>query len=1105
MNESWKVCLVYCLLAFIALMPCVSYAQTAQGRISGVVTDPDGAVMPGTLVVSINEGTGVQTRATTNEVGRYVLPFLAPGHYKIVTTMQGFKRYERSGIVIETSQILELNITMSLGAVTETLTVSSEAPLLQTSDSTVGQVIDSRTVTDMPLAGRRALELVRLSSNAVFLSYSGDAKPLFAVAGGRGYKSTYMLDGGNIQNIRMASAQVDIDPPVEVIQEFKVVSNGYAAEYGGSASGVLISTTKSGTNQFHGSGFEYFRNDKLDAPGFFAPVQNGEKVKAPLRYNLFGGTLGGPIIKNRTHFFVGYEGTRKSDGSTQVMTVPDALQKAGDFSQTFDAKGALIPIYDPASTHIVNGKSVRDAFPGNVIPSGRLDPVAVGLAKYWPSPNRAPSNLAGAQNFAGNRADMFHRDNVTSRIDHVFSDNNRFFFRFVYNRDPYTWTSNYPGSVGDPQFPISPTRWESSYLFKDTYTVSPNLIADFGYSYSNRTWYANSAGLGSNVIQEVGLPGVSNDAFPAITGTGMANLGSSAERMQFPIRQHQVTNSWTWVKNSHVFKFGGEIRKGINVDINRPIISGQYTFNKTGTGQVGVGSSGVPFASYMLGWVNNFSQRETQKLDKYSYYFAWYAQDDWKILPNLTLNVGLRWETDGPVMDKNNRTNSFDRYQINPVSGTPGVVKFTGLNGWQTEPYYYDWNNFGPRFGFSWKPLSSDTWVVRGGYGIFYEGPSASANAATLGFENSAASASPDNGVTPAMILRNGPEVSASPLDLNDSFGAVPVGDKATTNVTFYEQNRRTGYAQHINLGVQRLLPGDMVLEVSYVANLSRKLPNANMNINQVPPNEMGPGNAQVLRPYPQFLNVTILSPTIGANNYHSGSIRVEKRFSAGLSFLGGYTWARSIGDTNDQTGDVGDNQIYMDYYNRRLDRGPDALDIVHRFAWSSTYDLPWGRGRRWLKSGLVSQALGGWTVGSIVNIQSAGPFTVTMQSNTTNAFSAGGLRANVLRDGNLPTSERTVDRWFDTSAFAAPDAYTFGNAGRGILRGDGRVNFDFSVNKSFYLTESKYVQFRGDFFNIFNHPDFALPNRALGSSNFGTIGGATDGRTIQFGLRFAF
>ncbi len=1101
---AWSI--VFLVAATLLFLPSAATAQTAQGRITGTVSDSSSAVIPGVEVIATNDDTGIVTRAQTNEVGLFVLPFLQVGTYTITATADGFKRYERSGVTIETSQVLELNIMMELGAVSETVTVTSESPLLQTSDSTVGQLINQRAVEDMPLGNRRALELVKLSSNVIFVNYAGDAKPQFAMAGGRGYKSTYVLDGGNIQNIRMASLQVDIDPPVEVIKEFRVIQNGYAAEFGASGSGVLISTTKSGTNEIHGSAFEYFRNDALDAAGFFAPTRGTEKIKAPLRYNLFGGTVGGPIIKNKTHFFAGYEGTRKSEGSTQILTVPTTEQMRGDFSQTTDNAGNLITIYNPFSTRTEGGKTIRDPFPGNVIPGDVVDPVSSGLTKYWPEVNRPATNLSGAQNFAGNRARKFNRDNLTVRLDHAFTDSNRFFFRYVYNKDPYSWTTNFPfDGAGDQQYPIAPDRWQHSYLFKDTWTVSPNLIMDVGYAFSNRTWFANSAGLGKGVVEDVGLKGVSPEAFPRMTGTGMVNLGHSGERVQKPIQQHQVTNSWTWVKGNHVVKFGGEIRKGINVDINRPIISGQYAFNRNGTGVPGDSRTGFAFASYMLGWVNGFSLRETEELDRYSWYYAWYVQDDWKVTRNLTLNLGLRWETDTPVTDRNNRSNSFDRFAINPVSGTPGVVKFAGVNGWDESPYRPDWNNFGPRFGFAWKPGGSENTVVRGGYGIFYEGPSTSANAATLGFEISGAAASPDNGITPAFLLQDGPEVDTSKPVLDDSFGAVPVGSKANTNVSFYEQNRRTGYAQHVNLGIQRMLPDNMMLEVNYTANLSRKLPNGGLNHNQVPPELMGPGNAQVRRPYPQFLNVTVLSAALAQNNYHSGNIKLEKRLSAGLAFLAGYTWAQAIGNADNVQGSLGDDQIWQDFYNRQLDRGPDSLDIRHRFTWSSTYDLPWGKGRRWVQDGILSHIIGGWKLGAIVQIQTGGPFTVTMNSNGTNSFSAGAQRANVLSDPNLSTSERTVQRWFNTEAFEAPPAYTFGNAGRGIVRADGRQTIDLSIGKNFPFGESRFVQFRADFFNALNHPDFALPGRSLGGAGYGTIGSATPARTMQLGARIQF
>ncbi len=1099
-RSPWLICVVTLLVSAAMAM-----AQTAQGRITGTVSDPDGAVIPGVEVIATNDGTGVQTKTQSNEVGLYVLPFLLSGQYTISASSAGFKGYERTGIVVQTSQVMELNIFMELGAVTETVTITAEAPLLQTSDSTVGQFINQRNVEDMPLANRRALELVKLSSNVVFVNYGGEAKPRFAVAGGRSYKSTYMLDGGNIQNIRMASAQVDIDPPVEVIKEFRVVQNGYAAEYGGSASGVLISTTKAGSNDIHGSAFEYFRNDKLDAAYYFAPTEGTRKVKAPLRYNLFGGTVGGPIIKNKTHYFVGYEATRKGLGGTEINTVPSALQRVGDFSETYDKKGNLIPIYDPFSTQ---GK-VRTPFPGNVIPSDKVDPVALGLAKYWPEASRPATNLAGAQNFAANRQRKFTRDNLTARVDHALSDSNRLFGRFVFNKDPYSWTTNHPfGGVGDDQYPISPERDQKTMMFKDTHTMSPNLIMDVAYSFSDRKWYANSAGLGSGVVAEIGLPGVSNDAFPQLRGTGMTNLGRSSERFQKPIRQHQITNSWTWVKSNHVIKFGGEIRKGVNVDINRPVISGQYNFSTTGTRDPTTRKGGFQFASLMTGWVNAFSLRETELLDRYSWYLAWYVQDDWKITPNLTLNLGVRWETDTPVTDRNDRTSSFDRNQINPVSGTPGVVKFAGLNGWDRRPYRTDWNNFGPRFGFAWKPGGSGKWVIRGGYGLFYEMPSTSANQATLGFEISGAASSPNAGITPAFLFQDGPSVDTSKPPLDDSFGAVPVGSKAKTNVVFYEQNRRTGYASHINLGVQRQLPGNTVLEIFYTGNLSRKLPIGTMNINQVRPEIMGPDTSgQAFRPFPQFLNVQVRSTSIGSNNYHAGSIRVEKRLSQGLAFLSGYTWSRSIGDaSNATTSEFGNNQIWQDVYNRRLDRGPDALDVIHRATFSSTYNLPWGQGRRWLTDGILSKIIGGWNVGAIMILQGGGPFTVTMQTSTLDGvYAAGAQRADVLRNPNLSSGQQSIQRWFDTEAFAAPAPYMFGNAGRGIIRGDGGVGIDLSISKNFSFGEGRYVQFRADAFNAPNHPDFNRPNSTLGNSGYGIISGATPARTVQLGMRINF
>jgi hypothetical protein len=1070
-------------------------AQSQTGRITGRITDPGGAVVPGAEVVATEMDTGVPYKGTSSATGIYAVPFLQPGRYRVEVSHTGFKKYERANLDLGTNEVLTLDIELELGRVTETVTVSEAAPLLESSTSDVGQFVDPKTVAEMPLNGRRALALVAVGGATVWVSYGGEAKPNFSLAGGRVQSQMFWLDGGNGQNMRLGVGQVDIDPPVEVIREFRVMHNTYAAEFGGSAGGLIISTTKSGTNQMHGSGFEYFRNDKMDARQFFAAA------KPPLRYNLFGGTLGGPIRKNRTHYFAGFEGTRRSTGLVSRLTVPTAEQRRGDFSQTTNAAGALTRIFDPSSNRVVAGRNVRDQFTGNVIPASRLDPVAVKLMEFYPAPNRPPDNRAGANNFVGNYSRIFRRDNVTAKIDHVLHDRNRLYFRFVYNRDPLRFTTVHPNPLSDTN--NASERHQATYLAADTHTFTPNLVADFRVSFSARTFHSASPGLGSNGPELLGLKGVPSGAFPTFGVSGIMTLGAGThERVQMPIRQQQVVNSWTWVRGNHVVKLGGEMRRSTNVDIQRGSISGNFSFSTQPTALEGTANTGFGLASLLVGFPNSVSLRATDPLDRYSYYLAGYLQDDWKIHPHLTLNLGVRWETDTPIMDKNNRMNGFDPTARNPISGTPGVVRFAGLDGWPRNPYGADWNNFGPRFGFAWKPWGSGKTVVRGGFGIYYAHPfdHGVPNVASLGFEQSLNLTTPDNGVTAPFYLRDGvPPLRAAEQKLDASFGAVPVGRAVTTNVQFYENNRRTGYSQQFNFGVQREFRSNLLVEVTYLGNLSRKLSMENLNINQIPPflvDAVRPAgvNRQAYRPFPQFNAVTLLQGDFGITDYHAGVLKVEKRFSKGWSFLGTYTWSKNLGNLDASAENLGDDQQYSNYYNRRADKGPEALDIQHRVTWSSVYELPL-RGR-WL---------GGWSVGAIAIMQSGGPFTVTTQTNTTNVFSSGAQRANVLRDPNLPNSEKSLTRWFDTSAFELPAPFTFGNAGRGIVRADGRVNFDFSLVKNFRFSENAFAQLRGEVFNAFNHPDFGLPGTALGGPGFGVINDSTEARVLQLGLRVVF
>jgi len=635
------------------------------------------------------------------------------------------------------------------------------------------------------------------------------------------------------------------------------------------------------------------------------------------------------------------------------------------------------------------------------------------------------------------------------------------------------------------------------------------VINEFRYTYSNRINHATSLGLGGDWPSQLGLRGVPDGAFPQFTVAGIQTLGAGThERRQFPIQQHQLVNNLSLTRGRHALKAGAEVRPSFNFEVNRPSISGQFSFTTQPTGQPNVTNTGFGFASLLLGFPNSVTLRETDALDRSSWYLAGFFQDDWTVSSSLTLNFGVRWETDTPIKDQGNRMNGFDPQAINPVSGTPGVVRFAGVDGWPNTPYDTDWNNFGPRLGFAWRPFGLKHTVVRGGFGIFYAHPfdHGAPNSAALGFERSASLTTPDNGITAPFFLRDGvPNASLAGAALDAGFGAVQVGRPTTTAVTYYERDRKTGYAQQFNLGAQHELPGNLLVEASYLGNLSRKLPSQNLSINQIEPAKLTATSTQRDRPFPQFSNVSILFPTLGVSNYHALVLRVERRFTQGFNLLSTYTWSKFLNNT-DEGGDTLGNTagIYSDYYNRRSDYGPSANDIRHRLTVSSVYELPVGRGKRFWPKHWAGQVLGNWSLGLLALVQSGPPITVTTQTNNTNAFSAA-QRPDLLRDPNLKSSEHTLSRWFDTSAFAQPAPLKFGTAGRGILRGDGTVSFDISVLKNIPVAEQKGFQFRLEAFNAFNHPNFGLPGATFGGPGFGVVSSAASGRTLQLGLRFAF
>ncbi|MGH9630720.1 MAG: TonB-dependent receptor domain-containing protein, partial [Bryobacteraceae bacterium] len=637
-------------------------------------------------------------------------------------------------------------------------------------------------------------------------------------------------------------------------------------------------------------------------------------------------------------------------------------------------------------------------------------------------------------------------------------------------------------------------------------TVTPSVINEFRYMYGNRLHVNRGAGTGSGLNGEVGIQGVNPDALARVTLTGHSAIGQgNHERVQDPILTHQFTDSILLVRGNHSIKTGFEFRYSANRDDFNQSIGGRFGFTDRATG------SGL--ASMLLGWTNTGELTDTDILESRTDYYGAYIQDDWKVTPRLTLNLGLRWEMDTPRWEKNNLQSGFDTQEINPVSGTPGVITFSGLDGRGKYSHRFDKNNFGPRFGFAYRAL--DSVVLRGGYGLSYNGAYQGSVAFAMfqGFATSGDFQSPDNGFTPAFPLAGGmPSIEREPL--GPGFGAVPVGSRVRTSPDFIEQAHRNGYHQQWNFAIQKELPGNLLVETAYLANMGHKLAGPATNINQIPlVDGRGPAVAnQRLRRFPQFANVTRLSADWGNSTYHSFNLKVEKRYSSGLNFLTNYTWSKYIDDVESGSelgGSAGNGYQHIDL--RRENKGLSGSDIRHRFVGSTVYELPVGRGRPFeIGNRFVNALLGNWGISGIIEARTGSPYGVIEQTNRMNAFS-DSQRPNVLRNPELPRDRsraEKIDMYFDTSAFVAPGEGVPGNAGRTVGTGPGYFQVDASAHKRFHLTERIALNFRTDIVNVLNNPNFALPNLNRGHAAFGTINDTLLGgtaREIQLALRLEF
>ena len=1081
-------------LRFLSLALSISIwlaAQTGTSSVTGTVSDATSGAIAGASVTLINEESGARFETRTNESGGYRIPSMVPGVYRLDAIAAGFEKVTRKGIVLSVSQAVAVDLTLQVGQTSETLTIEAGSPATETQSSSVGQLVSRKMVSGLPMPNRAATSLAALAPGIVMIDSGQGAEnyPVFAIAGGRARNQNFTLDGGNVTNaVGLTRPQQMTSLPMDAMQEFRVISNSYSAEHGHSAGGVIALSTRSGTNELHGSVFEYLRNNALDARYFFAPS------KAPLRMHQFGATLGGPIRKDKTHFFTTWEQTRQLTSSAALWTVPSLAQRTGDFSGLTDAAGRQIQIFDPATT---SGRE-RQPFAGNRIPENRFDPVARAVAAYWPLPNRT-GNAAGGNNYAANADSNLSRNILVAKVDHQLRTNDQLTFRYYLNDSFIENLGSFTQPEATPDANRNDVRIQS-LLAGHTHTFSPGLINEFRLSFFQRKFIDDRYGAEDAFASKFGLRGVSDAAFPNFLLPGYASLSNMVGRFQTPIRDTQYLEAVSWFRGRHALKLGMEHRAGRNSEIRDRSSSGAFTISPLITSLPGTSGTGDSFASFLLGEVNSANVNVNDKITSRAWYWAGYAQDDWRVTDRLTVNLGIRWEAELPRRVDGDLQNSFDLTAINPVSGTPGIVTFSGRNGVPRPAFDADLNNWGPRAGFAWRlPFVQET-VIRGGGGIFY-GPTVSntiGDVASTGFSTSASLVVPQADLLSAMQLRDGfPAPGRPPLDAG--FGAVPAGQKPNLSVGFFERERPTPLSFQYNLNVQRAVARDTVAEVGYMANVGHHLTGNDLSLNQVPPALMGPGDAQARRPFPQFSNVYIINPAIGNSTYHAGYIRAEKRFSSGISFLAHYTWSKFLDDVA-ASNEYGDPQSYMDAYNRRLDKSLAGTDVPHRTVLSVLYEVPAFRSHR-----LLNIVAGRWKVGAFGTWQSGAPFSVLTLANTTNAFTAGPQRADLVGDPVLPANERTPGRWFNTTAFQNPAQFRFGNSPRSVLRGPFQENVDLTLAREFAITEKYRADLRGEFYNVLNHANLDVPGHTLGASDFGAILSSRNPRTVQLGLRLSF
>jgi hypothetical protein len=1146
----------------LAILLCgVLFGQAFTGSISGIVTDPGGALVSDVVIVVTDIDKNTRHRTTTNQTGYYAISSLPPGNYLVHAEKAGFRQFSLSGLPLTTQEQASVNVQLQIGALAESVTVTGQAQMLETNTSSLSAVVENKRIVDLPLNGRNILQLASLVPG-VFTGRPSSGTDTatgqrYFVNGGQEATGDILLDGvttvvgGSVNGIAMLSAS----PSVESVQEFRIQTNSFAAEYGHSGAGMITIVTKSGTNHIHGSAYEFLRNSAMDSNNFFAN-RSGIPLTS-FKRNQFGGSLSGPVVlpklydgHNKTFFFADYEGLRLRSANFVQQTVPTELEKQGDFSQWFNTNGTLRQIYDPFSTRpdpnlaANSGINVRDPVPGNKIPAAKMNPVSLAVQKYYPAPNLPGAPFTHINNFLVQSANSVRQERVEFKIDHAFNERQRFFIRYSL-LDGVSNPPNFWGNLANPTAAPSKTRGQNAG-FDYTHTIGAATVLNVRYGLARAVLHTDPWARGF-APSTLGLPKAIDSVtnfliFPDFridqyTDVGQGSSSYSASNNY----THHMIGNVSRVSGRHSWKAGVDFRVLFVNDTSLLYPTGLYMFNSVftqGPRPDVVTATGGAYPSFLYGTMSQAQLGHEPDLATSSRYYAAFFQDDFKVSKRLTLNLGLRWDIEGGATERYDRIAAIDLDIKSPIAdrvGLPlrGGYLFAGdnksLGRRAIRPTDYKLIN--PRAGLAYQVNS--TTVFRMGYGIFYGQNDFGAGKRFTGSAfRSTTRAQP--------VFPNGlpQEVVSNPF-VTDGF-SLPTGSAAGLLAQLglgpldggYAPGLKSNNNQNWNVAIQHSFgkDKDMLLEVAYAGNkgthtaisyVMSQLPNEYMALGdkllELIPNPMFgivPGATsmiarnRLMKNYPQYTYAQTALSGWGNSNYHSLQTRFEKRYSHGLSFLASYTFSKIIADGADGQYEIPSIDI-RNQYCRSCDRGLSTYDQPHRFVMNTTYEIPIGRGRALGRSWsrLVDSLLGQWQVNGIMTFGKGLPLRFYVIQNTSNSL-GGNQKPDVTGVSPDLGSAKSISRWFDTSQYVIPQRFTFGTEGRtdSRLRMDGLQNLDFSLFKNFRFTERVQMQFRAEAFNSTNTPMFAPPNTTLGNPNFGVVTVQENiPRQIQMGVKILF